>query len=203
MQHATFRCLKRVIVIAVFIAAIVVVPTYPALVSSKGTFEGQNEAMQYRWTLHAPIRIVSEGFSHQVDAQDVYIRFDRNPFWMLIHLFFLIVVIRALFRQPPESRELTSDARPRKMGKSVVGGAFLFSVGELMSNLRYRVKIDMKILEIMIWVAITICFVRGLFVMDMGRSAETTYPIASGLCLAGSVIAAAIMFRRSSNNENR
>jgi len=55
----------------------------------------------------------------------------------------------------------------------------------------------MKQLETIIWVAIGLVFVRGLFVFDMGPSAEQTYPIASGVCFAGSVIAAAIMFQKA------
>ncbi|HQC52867.1 MAG TPA: hypothetical protein PLE92_07005 [Lentisphaeria bacterium] len=46
----------------------------------------------------------------------------------------------------------------------------------------------------LVWLAIAACFIRGIFVFDMGTSAQNnSYPVASGLCLAGSVIAAAIM----------
>lgn len=55
----------------------------------------------------------------------------------------------------------------------------------------------MKQLEYIIWVAIGLVFVRGLLVFDMGLSAEQSYPVASGVCFAGSVIAAAIMFRKT------
>jgi len=55
----------------------------------------------------------------------------------------------------------------------------------------------MKQLEIVIWLAIGLVFVRGLFVFDMGYSAANTFPVASGLCIGGSVIAAAIMFRKN------
>ena len=51
----------------------------------------------------------------------------------------------------------------------------------------------MKALRIVVWIAIVIAFVRGLFVFDMGPSAEGSYPTASGICLAGAVVAAALM----------
>ncbi len=52
----------------------------------------------------------------------------------------------------------------------------------------------MKALSTIVWIAIAISFLRGLFVFDMGGSARDTYPTASGICLAGAVIAAAIMY---------
>ena len=51
----------------------------------------------------------------------------------------------------------------------------------------------MKSAVIVVWVGIAICFIRGLYALDMGGSAQHTYPTAVGLCLAGSVVAAAIM----------
>jgi len=52
----------------------------------------------------------------------------------------------------------------------------------------------MERLKTVVWLAIGTCFLRGVFVFDMGGSAKGTYPIASGLCMAGAVIAAAIMY---------
>ena len=52
----------------------------------------------------------------------------------------------------------------------------------------------MKILKGAVWVAIAIAFARGLFVLDMGPSAKNVYPTASGICLAGAVVAAALMY---------
>ena len=51
----------------------------------------------------------------------------------------------------------------------------------------------MTTLKTVVWTAIVVCFVRGLFVFDMGPSADHTYPTASGICLAGAVLAAAVM----------
>lgn len=52
----------------------------------------------------------------------------------------------------------------------------------------------MTVLRIVVWIAIAISFVRGLFAFDMGPSAEGTYPTAGGICLAGAVVAAAIVY---------
>jgi hypothetical protein len=49
-------------------------------------------------------------------------------------------------------------------------------------------------MKTVIWIGISLCFVRGLFVFDMGGSAEKTYPTASAICLTGAVIAAALMY---------
>ena len=46
---------------------------------------------------------------------------------------------------------------------------------------------------VMVWIGIIICFIRGLFAFDMGGSAKDTYPVAGGICLAGSVVAASVM----------
>ena len=51
----------------------------------------------------------------------------------------------------------------------------------------------MKPIETAIWIAIGTTFLRGLFVWDMGLSAADSYPPASAICLAGSLIAGAIM----------
>ena len=52
----------------------------------------------------------------------------------------------------------------------------------------------MTTLKTVVWIAIAVCFVRGLFVFDMGYSAASTYPMVSGICLAGAVLAAAVMY---------
>ena len=44
-----------------------------------------------------------------------------------------------------------------------------------------------------IWCVIAMCFVRGLWVWDMGPSANDSYPIASAICFGASAVAAAIM----------
>ncbi|MCH2021301.1 MAG: hypothetical protein MK207_02375 [Saprospiraceae bacterium] len=48
-------------------------------------------------------------------------------------------------------------------------------------------------IDIVIWIIIIVCFIRGLFVFDMGASASETYPIAGAICFAGSIIAAILM----------
>ena len=53
----------------------------------------------------------------------------------------------------------------------------------------------------LVWTGIVICFIRGLFVFDMGGSAEGTYPTASDVCLAGSIIAAAILVHGMTRRE--
>ena len=53
-------------------------------------------------------------------------------------------------------------------------------------------------IENLIWLAIAACFIRGLFVWDMGGSAVDSFPIASAICFAGSIIASVIMY----NNKN-
>ncbi|MEX0701111.1 MAG: hypothetical protein WD069_03360 [Planctomycetales bacterium] len=60
----------------------------------------------------------------------------------------------------------------------------------------------MKDPRVIVWFGIVVCFLRGLFVFNMGPSAAMTYPTASGLCLAGSVIAAAIIVRRGSDDSS-
>ena len=52
----------------------------------------------------------------------------------------------------------------------------------------------MNTLRIAVWIGIAVTFLRGLFVFDMGGSAKSSYPTASGICLAGAVVAAAIMY---------
>jgi hypothetical protein len=53
----------------------------------------------------------------------------------------------------------------------------------------------MKIVRIIIWAAIAVAFIRGLFVWDMGGSAKDSYPTASAICLAGALVAAALMYK--------
>ena len=53
-------------------------------------------------------------------------------------------------------------------------------------------------LEILIWLAIVACFIRGLFVWDMGGSAVDSFPIASAICFTGAIIASVLMY----NNKN-
>ncbi len=60
----------------------------------------------------------------------------------------------------------------------------------------------MKVLKIIVWAAIVVSFVRGLFVFDMGPSAKDVYPTASGVCLAGAVVAAALMYMAEKRKEN-
>lgn len=60
----------------------------------------------------------------------------------------------------------------------------------------------MKILRAIIWIAVAVAFVRGLFVFDMGPSATDVYPTASGVCLAGAVLAAALMYMAEKKEEN-
>jgi len=52
----------------------------------------------------------------------------------------------------------------------------------------------MNAIRVLIWIAILIAFARGLFVWDMGGSAQQTYPVAGAICLAGAVVAAALMY---------
>jgi len=52
----------------------------------------------------------------------------------------------------------------------------------------------MSTLRTVVWIAIAVCFVRGLFVFDVGHSAERSAATASGICLAGAVLAAAVMY---------
>ena len=58
----------------------------------------------------------------------------------------------------------------------------------------------MKPVDLGIWVCIALVFMRGLFVFDMGPSAANSYPVASAICFAGSVIAAAIMATRRTHH---
>ena len=51
----------------------------------------------------------------------------------------------------------------------------------------------MKIAKVLIWIAIAISFLRGLFVLDGVGSAADMYPTASAICMAGAIIGAAIM----------
>jgi hypothetical protein len=55
-------------------------------------------------------------------------------------------------------------------------------------------KRAMKIIRVIVWAVIAVAFGRGLFVLDMGPSAKDIYPTASGICLAGAVVASAIMY---------
>lgn len=52
-----------------------------------------------------------------------------------------------------------------------------------------------KILKIVIWIAILACFLRGLFVFDMGGSAENSYPTASAICFTASIFFAILMLK--------
>ncbi len=60
----------------------------------------------------------------------------------------------------------------------------------------------MKTLRFVIWAVIVVGFLRGLWVFDSGGSANTHETVGAGLCFAGALISATIMFcfdgRRSS-----
>ena len=55
--------------------------------------------------------------------------------------------------------------------------------------------------RILLWLAIVATFVRGLFVFDMGLSAEQSYPTASAICLVGAILAAVFMLRTPTTKE--
>jgi hypothetical protein len=57
-----------------------------------------------------------------------------------------------------------------------------------------------QVCKTFVWLAIVATFLRGLFVFDLGVSAEHNYPTASAICLVGSILAAAIMLRASPSN---
>ena len=51
----------------------------------------------------------------------------------------------------------------------------------------------MRPMTTLAWVAIAVCFLRGLLAFDMGSSVKGYDGIVGGLCLAASVVAAAIL----------
>lgn len=51
-----------------------------------------------------------------------------------------------------------------------------------------------KILRVVIWGVIAVGFVRGLWVMDSGPSADTHETVGAGLCFAAALIGAVLMF---------
>ena len=59
----------------------------------------------------------------------------------------------------------------------------------------------MNYLSSIIWIAIALVFARGLFVFDMGPSAKDVYSTASAVCLAGAVVAAALMYLAEKKSE--
>jgi hypothetical protein len=62
----------------------------------------------------------------------------------------------------------------------------------------------MKLSLIVAWIIIGICFLRGLFVFDMGGSAEGTYPTAGAICLGAATLGASIMaFAESFSNSGK
>jgi hypothetical protein len=52
-----------------------------------------------------------------------------------------------------------------------------------------------NVLRWVIWLAILAAFLRGLFVFDMGGSAQSTYPTASAVCFVGAILGAILMLR--------
>jgi len=52
-----------------------------------------------------------------------------------------------------------------------------------------------NVLRWVIWLAILAAFLRGLFVFDMGGSAQNSYPTASAICFVGSILGAILMLR--------
>jgi nicotinamide riboside transporter PnuC len=53
-----------------------------------------------------------------------------------------------------------------------------------------------KTLNIAIWISIALSFARGLFVFDMGASAQSSFPVASAICFVGAILAAVLMTRK-------
>lgn len=51
----------------------------------------------------------------------------------------------------------------------------------------------MTAIRFLIWLALAAAFLRGLFVFDMGVSAERTQPVASAICFVGSILRAVLM----------
>ena len=59
----------------------------------------------------------------------------------------------------------------------------------------------MEIVRIIVWIAIAVAFGRGLFVFDMGLFAKDAHMIAAAICLAGAVVAAALMYLAERHRE--
>jgi membrane-associated PAP2 superfamily phosphatase len=50
-------------------------------------------------------------------------------------------------------------------------------------------------MEKVIWIAIAVAFIRGLFVFDQGGSAISSYPTASAICFVGAILSAVLMVK--------
>lgn len=70
-----------------------VTPTYPTLVASMGAFEGQHDPMRFEWQLHPPLQVFNESFSYQVPAEDIFLRYERSPFWLLTYFLLITVFV--------------------------------------------------------------------------------------------------------------
>ena len=57
----------------------------------------------------------------------------------------------------------------------------------------------MKFLGTIIWLAITVCFLRGLVIFGDHSTQNHMFPTASAICLVGAIIAAVLMYKENHN----